>query len=187
MEERNFAFQNRLQTFSIVNIDHIDTSSFFSDAFVHFQSRIEPIIETQYLIKIGTSFLVKFEKTVIDEEGERKETQDMYLNTTAEIVDFETDLKSFYDEYIVSAQNKKIEEVELRGSGFSLKEIIELNIQVSSFDPCSGASYIELPKFLTNKKATILTLATHRLLQAVNNFHSSTIRGPTRIKQEIAS
>lgn len=155
VEERNFAFQNRLQTFSIMNIDHIDTNSFFSDAFNYFETRIQAIVQTHYLIKIGTSFLAKFEKKVIGEEGERTESQEIFLNTTAEIVDFETNLRTFYDEYVVSALNKKVEEVELRGSGFTLAQIIELNIQVSSYDPYAGASYINLPKFLQDKKAII--------------------------------
>lgn len=71
VEERDIAFQNRLQSFSITNIDHIDTNTFFDDAFVHFESRIKTILDTHYLIKVGTCFLVKFEKTVVDEDGEK--------------------------------------------------------------------------------------------------------------------
>lgn len=50
---------------------------------------------------------------------------------------------------------QKIEDIEIRGSGFSLSEIKELNIQVSRFEPCPGSSYIDLPKFLKLKHAII--------------------------------
>lgn len=56
VEERNFAFQNRLHTFSIVNIDHIDTNAFFSDAFAHFESAITTILDTHYLVKLAQVF-----------------------------------------------------------------------------------------------------------------------------------
>lgn len=155
VEERNFAFQNRLQTFSIVNDSHTAVLEFFNDAYEEFKLRVKPVIETNLLIKIGASFCARFEKRIQTEQGERTESQNMYLNTKAEIVDFETDLREFYDEYIVRSMNRKIDDVQLRGSGFSLAEILELNIQLSSFDPCSGSSYIKTPKFLENKKAIV--------------------------------
>lgn len=49
----------------------------------------------------------------------------------------------------------KVEETELRGSGFKLLNIIDLNVQVSRFSPLAGSSYIKLPEYLANKKAII--------------------------------
>lgn len=79
----------------------------------------------------------------------------MYLQSNTEIVDFDTDLKDFYDEYVMNYLKNKINEVELRGSGFSLSEIIELEVQTSSFNPYNGASFIHLPKKLENRKGVI--------------------------------
>lgn len=155
LEERHFAFQNRLQTFSIVNHGHIDLREFFNDAFQCFQSRIEPILQTYSLIKVGTCFCAIFEKIVMTDEGERYERQSLYIHTTASVVDFESDLAQFYDELIVSFVINKIDDIHLRGSGFSLSEIKELNVQVSRFEPIAGLSYIELPKYLKHKQAII--------------------------------
>lgn len=120
LEERNFAFQNRLQTFSIVNKGHIDLKEFFDDSFTLFENRISQLLEIHYLVKIGCCFSASFEKVVITDDGEKKENQDLYLHTRAEIVDFETNLKSFYGEYVVGYVMQKIDDVELRGSGFKL-------------------------------------------------------------------
>lgn len=155
IQERDIAFRNRLQTFSIVNRDHIDVSAFLNDAFSHIQTRIEDVLRTQFIIKVGVSLVANFEKTVLTENGEKQESQTMYLNTSSEIIDFETNLREYYDEYIVDFLLRKIEDVELRGSGFALSEIIELNIQISSYEPYTGSSYIKMPVGLEFKRAVI--------------------------------
>lgn len=109
------------------------------------------MIETHFLVKIAAVFVANFQKTV----GEEIEIQKFHLWSSTEIVDFETDLKSFYDNYVSTSINHRIDDLELRGSGFSLSEILELNIQISSFDPCSGSAYIPLPKILQSKRAII--------------------------------
>lgn len=155
LEERDFAFQNRLQTFSIVNNGHIDVKPFFDDSYNLFETRVSQIIETHYIVKVGCCFSAVFKKVEITNEGEKIKYQNLYLHTRAEIVDFETNLKSFYEESIVGYVMEKIDDVELRGSGFKLDEIKELNIQVSKFDPFGGASFIELPEHLEKKRAII--------------------------------
>lgn len=156
LEMRDSAFQNRLQTFSIVNSDHQDLHEFFRAAIEHFELRINELLDVHYLLKINASFVGNFEKTFIGEdEGQVIESQKIYLNTRTEIIDFETDLRTFYREYIVDIIDQKIEDIELRGSGFALAEIVELNVQVSSYDPCSGSTYIQLPKYLQDKHAII--------------------------------
>lgn len=155
VEERNFAFQNRLQTFSIVNKGHIDVQQFFDDSYILFEKEISDLVEKHYIIKIASCFCAVFEKEVITDDGPKKETEQLYLHTRTEMIDFETSLNSFYVEYIVGNIMQKIDDVELRGSGFKLSEIKELNIQVSRYDPFAGASFIELPEYLQKKRAVI--------------------------------
>lgn len=156
VELRDFAFQNRLQTFSIVNLNHQDLHEFFRASVEHFELRINELLDVHYLLKVCVSFVGNFEKTFIDDEGGRAvESQKIYLNTRTEIIDFETDLRTFFREYIVNIVDQKIEDIELRGSGFALAEIVELNVQVSSYDPCAGSTYIPLPKYLQDKHAII--------------------------------
>lgn len=156
IENRDFAFENRLSTFSIVNRGHIDVKSFFADAFEHFQSQIYATLDTQYIIKVAVCFRAIFEKRTVTSENEEKvERQEIYLHSSAEIVDFETPLREYYNESIVEYIEKRIEAVELRGSGFTLSEIVELNVQISSFAPYAGCSYVQTPKKLNNKKAII--------------------------------
>lgn len=131
LQEQNFAFQNRLESFSIVNRNHIDVREFLNDGFPLIQTAVTRVLNEHFLIKVGACFSAIFEKIVITNEGEKRETQTLYLHTKAEIIDFETNLNEFYEEYITQFILQKIEEVELRGSGFKLSEIEELNIQIS--------------------------------------------------------
>lgn len=155
LEERNVVFQNRLQTFALVNNEHIDIREFFDDAFILFLKRIKSILDEHFIIKIAACFCAIFQKTVATEEGEKKETQTIYLHTRSEIVDFETDLTEHYEQNIVQFVLKKIDDIQLQGSGFSLSEIKDLNVQVGSFEPYAGSTFIDLPKELKNKRAII--------------------------------
>lgn len=151
IQERNFAFANRLHSFSIVNHGYLGLRDFFAAAFPFFEQNASVVINVNHLVKISACFIAKFEKTIASDEGDRIETQILYLKTRNEVVDFETDLKFFYDDEMVPAINQRIDDVELRGSGFRLAAIQELNIQLSAFDPLSGSSYIPLPAFLQKK------------------------------------
>lgn len=107
VEERDFAFQNRLQTFSVVNKGHIDIREFFADAFILIERKINPILDELYIVKVSACLCAIFEKSSMTENGEKMETQTIYIHTKTEIVDFETDLKEFYDEFVVSHILKK--------------------------------------------------------------------------------
>lgn len=152
---RESAFENRLHTFAVINRGHIDIKEFMNDAFHYFETEINPIVLDNCIVNVSACLIAVYEKIVVTEEGEKKETQTIYLHTTTELIDFETDLKEFYDETIVADIIKRIDDIQLRGSGFTLSAINELNIQVSSFQPFPGSSYIELPKFLKDKHAII--------------------------------
>lgn len=154
--EKEVAFLNRLQSFSIVNQGFTKLDEFFAAALDSFATRVSTIIDEQTIVVVGTCFVGEYAKSVFDENGQMLvEKQKLYTHTPPIVVDFETNIEEHFTESIVKVLNNKIEERELRGSGFKLLEIIEINIQVSSFAPLAGSSYIKLPKFLHNKKAIV--------------------------------
>lgn len=101
IEERESAFENRLTTFRIKNNGHIDLSEFFEDAFAFFEPMVESLTDVHYMIKVSVCFHGVFEKKVIENNTESSVTQPMYLHTNAEIVDFDTNLQTFYREQVV--------------------------------------------------------------------------------------
>lgn len=98
LEERDFAFQNRLQSFSIVNNGHIDVKPFLEEAFNFFGKRIEKLLEEHFIIRVGCCFSGVFEKEVMTSENLEVVKQEFFLHTRSEMIDFETSLSSFYTE-----------------------------------------------------------------------------------------
>lgn len=157
VQNRDFAFQNRLKTFSIVNHGHSNLDDFFADALDSFITKMNTIIDEQTIVVVAACFLGEFVKMSIGESSgaAQYEKQNVYTHTVGKIIDFETVLSDYFNESVVTTVKNRIEESELRGSGFTLSKIIELNIQVSSFEPLAGSSFIPLPQFLSAKKSVV--------------------------------
>lgn len=100
LKELQNAFQNRLKTFSLVNIGHSDINHFMLDAFKYFQEQISLILTNETIIKVGACFSAVFEKINVLPDIEVKEKQTVYIQTRTLIVDFETYLWDFFNEYI---------------------------------------------------------------------------------------
>lgn len=56
---------------------------------------------------------------------------------------------------IVSYVNKKVDDVMVEGSGFTLSRIIRLTVQIFKHEPLRGSGFISLPKSLKNKKSIL--------------------------------
>lgn len=155
-EERNSAFQRRLITFAVVNVEHIDIREFLEDAFSHIQTQISKLIEIHTLVKVNAVFKAVFSKLLVNsDEGEKVEQQTIYIHSRNTIIDFETDLSEYYQDSIVTHILDKVDDVTMRGSGFSLSEIDEMLVQVNEFQPIGGSSYINLPAALVKKRAIV--------------------------------
>lgn len=154
-QERDSAFCRRLQTFAIINISHVDCRLFLEDVFTHFKSQLEKILEDQFIVKVNCCFSAVFSKKSISDNKEVEEKQTSHIWTFTQMIDFETNLLEFYNEYIMGYILQKIDDTVLKGSGFTLCEIVEMVVQVNQYDPIAGSSYIPLPKVLATKTAVV--------------------------------
>lgn len=155
-QDRPSAFQQRIQTFAVVNLNHIDIRAFLNDAFFYFKRQIQQVLEHQYLIKISACLKLNFTKTVVAADGTTaNENQTIFIHTRTSVIDFESNLQEFYTELIVDYIFQMVDDVVMRGSGFTLLEINELTVQVNQFEPIAGATYIPTPKALQSKKAIV--------------------------------
>jgi len=66
----------------------------------------------------------------------------------------ETNLDEFW-EGEVDKLAARLEAVEIEGSGFSLKQINSLQININKYCPLKASSYLDLPEFIKNKQAVI--------------------------------
>lgn len=59
LENRKTAFVNRIMSFAILNLEHIDITLFLGDAFTIFQNKIKAFLNVQHIIKVGACLIVE--------------------------------------------------------------------------------------------------------------------------------
>lgn len=154
-EQRESAFNRRLYSFAIVNLEHIDIRDFLTDAFEYFDSEVRGLLGGHLIIKLSGCFSAEFEKIIQTSENELREKQTIYIHTCNLIIDSESDLTQIYEEDITKYILSQIDSVIMQGSGFSLSQIKELTIQVSRYEPLRASSFVETPKDLVKKNAIV--------------------------------
>lgn len=183
MEFCERAFNERMLTFVVININHIDIEQFLEDAFEYYESEIRSVLDVRSSIKVMTCLHLTLKKSILnfpngienqinssnrdpndddsDFEMEMQETrpqrleiyQDLFVHTEHEIIQRGSDLNEIYDESVIYMSLLKYDEAMMNGSGFSLHEINSMEIQINYHDPLRGSSYIETPKYLAEKKS----------------------------------
>lgn len=155
-QERRSAFRKRLLAFAVVNLEHIDVRTFLDDAFQHFELKINRTLGELHMLKVNVCLKLLFHKVTVTPEGtETTENQTIYIHTITYSVDSSVDLRVFYNEMIKTYILTRIDDVVMRGSGFTLSRIEELTVQVNQHEPLFGTSYIKTPKYLESKKAIL--------------------------------
>lgn len=165
LQIRGSAFNKRIYTFSLVNKEHIDVEDFLNDAFDLYHSEMINILDEHNMVKSSTIFVVEFEKDVqsTDENGQPdsdvyKVKETAYFHTSNKLISLEDDLNKHYNENVMEEVREGIENSAFRGSGFALSRIIRLDVQICSYEPLKGSSYIQLPLQLQLKKAVVNVL-----------------------------
>lgn len=155
VEEREWAFQHRLQSFAIVNNHYWDLAAFLRAAYPHFTQRLAASLRQHCSIKVSASLVANFEKITHHEGGSTRTIQKLYMHTKVKQADLGTNLIIWYDDHITAPLISRIDDANLQSSGLTLHEILELNIKVALFDPLHGSSYMPLPSFLKYKGAIV--------------------------------
>lgn len=188
MEFRERAFNNRMLTFVLVNLNHIDIEQFLNESFEYYENEIRSVLDVHASLKVKTCLHLTLSKPIVntqngnqsenlnqsnvndesqddsDFEMEMRETnverlqayQDLFIHTEHEIIQRNMDLHEKYDESVVYASLLKFEEALLSGSGFALSSINSMEIQINYHDPLRGSSYMKTPKFLAEKKLSLM-------------------------------
>lgn len=124
------------------------------------------------MVKSMSIFVAEFEKKILkvyENENENENStsdnsasgsedvikQTLYFATSNKLIGLDTDMNVHFQVNVIDEIVKCIDETAIRGSGFTLARIIELNVQISSYVPLSGSSYIATPEHLVRKKALI--------------------------------
>lgn len=162
LQIRKSAFNKRIHTFSLVNNEHIDIDDFLNDAFDLYHAEMGEILNKHNMVKSYAIFVAEFEKDVqsTDENGQpggevQKVKETAYFHTSNVLISVDVDLNKHYNDKIIEEVREGVENSAFRGSGFTLSRIIRMDIQICSYEPLEGSSFIELPLQLQSKKAIV--------------------------------
>ncbi|KAL7292276.1 hypothetical protein TKK_0013887 [Trichogramma kaykai] len=143
-------FRSAVRMGEIVNNTHVNVGVFVSDCFPLFKIKTEEIVVKQP-IKCYCVLELEFKSPRIGDE----KLIIKWLHTNAMIIFETTNLSEWYDEYVKAYIDKRIDSFCENGSGWTVNRIIKLTVVVLNYEPFKGASFIPLPKQISNKGATV--------------------------------
>lgn len=177
LEVSQRAFSGRIHTFAIVNKEHVDIKAFFADAYRFYESELTRTIEQFEMVKTRSVFLVEFKKAkttttttessnsdeISNENRNSTDDQDddnfiketFYAPTSNQLIGLETNLSEHYKRNVVEEATAALERAEFCGSGYTFSRIIRLDVEVCSYRPLGGSSYIATPCAIRRKRAVI--------------------------------
>lgn len=145
------AFRSRIISYKVSAIsetEKISLDSFFESCKDKIKKLLDDALEKHVSIKVNFEHFASFL---------------MFKNDTTEIKSFGTknvilhmnnDFDSIYGR-IVNSIKKKIESFQERDSGWTFLNNSYVEVNVNKYQPLRGSSFIDLPKFIKNKKACL--------------------------------
>ncbi|XP_051168414.1 uncharacterized protein LOC127286143 [Leptopilina boulardi] len=146
------AFDGRLQTSAVMNLDYMDINEFLDDAFSLFQVNIQKALNRYGPIKVYTVLGAKFIKDSVN--GIEKSELKTFIAKTEAILST-TPLDEWYNVNIKQVTLKRIEEFQQKESNWKLNSIERLEVNINKYNPMRASSYINLPSAINRKHACI--------------------------------
>lgn len=148
MADLESAFRNRIKTGVVINLVHKNLISFLDD--VRDLVSIKEAQSVRDSVKVNATLRCKFLK-----KDDNTEDVKHFHVKTFEIL-LSTDLLKTFNEKIRDQMLVKVEEFAEEKSGWTLREILTININVNKYDPLWAGdytTYVGLPSSIIEKKA----------------------------------
>lgn len=145
------AFNKKIRTFIITNKKHKDPENFLSDCLDIFRRRLRITLNKDVAVKVNATFCGQFQNQKKNEIISEKK----YFTTSNAPIFRNTNLPEWFNTEIQIPIMKELEEFQERDSGWTLSNVVELEITISKYTLLLGSSYIELPEAIKKKEACI--------------------------------
>ncbi|KFM71739.1 hypothetical protein X975_17934, partial [Stegodyphus mimosarum] len=147
---KEHAFNKRLLTYALRNMENIlELKEFLNSKRNEVYYLIEEKLK-ENSAKVNFQVNCVYERKVNEEIVEKN----FAFKTKNKIILLPTDISVVFNEAI-DKLIKESEDLEAKDSGWSLKEIIDLEIRLNKYIPLRGSTYLELPRALQSRKAII--------------------------------
>nr|CAI5835616.1 unnamed protein product [Callosobruchus analis] len=150
-EDSQSAFHNRIHTRVITNIKHKDPTHFLEDSKAIFERRIQSVIKKNSAVKVNVAFCGEF----VISKADKVITEFKYFMTSNSPIYQDTNIREWFDSKATHPIMKQLQEFQEKDSGWALKRVVNLGVNINLFNPMRGSSYIRLPPQIRNKKACV--------------------------------
>ena len=146
-------FQGRICTGTIVNLVHKNFISFLNDSKIASTKVPTNVFRNHGNLKVNVVLACKFS---IMKKGELIE-KTKFFNTRNEMILPATDIPKSFNENVIDRLLIKVEDFQERDSGWTLREILNLVVNMNRYDPIHGgfSTFVELPADVQEKKAVV--------------------------------
>lgn len=153
----NSAFNRRVREFEILNHGYKNIEEFLLSAFEIYRLQLSQAVAEFNLIKTVSYFNAEFERSFhVDHQSDvLTEKRDIHIPTKNHVISSSTDLHDHFLNHVFNYIVRKVDEVLIEGSGFTLSRIEHLHVQIFKYEPLRGSGDIELPKKLKNKRSIV--------------------------------
>ena len=125
------AFENRIKTGVITNRRHLDLLTFMKDAKKQFIVKVTEALEEHPALKVNTVLAAEY--TIVKDNEETVDIK--YFNTKTAPIYSTTDLNEWFVMNVQQPIDTEMEEFQERESGWSLKSILNLVINIYKYNP----------------------------------------------------
>lgn len=146
-EDGKSAFQKRVQTGIITNLKHSDPMNFLADCCSVFKRKFDSLRQNHFALKINATFCGKFiinKCDMVEEEDKYIQTENAIIYRDDVLKDLSgTVLAEWFNDNVTNKILRELDEFQEKGSGWALKSIVNLALNINKFTPQSQLGKIE--------------------------------------------
>ena len=164
-------FQSRIHTGTIVNLVHKDLISFLNDAKTTSTKRLTNVLRNHGNLKVNVVLACKCS---IMKNGELIE-ETKFFNRRNEMIFPAIDIPEWFNENVIDRLLIKVEDFQERDSGWTMREILNLVVNMNRYDPIHGgfSTFVDLSADVQEKKAVVNIKNRDEFRFFVGRYHSS--------------
>ena len=167
-DDINSAFDSRIKPGVISNHQHLDITTVLEDARAMFIGKIETALKEHNALKVNAVLAAEYTNVTVNDNEETVEI--FHFNTKNAPIYRTTDLSQWFTVNVEQPILRDMEEFLERDSGWTLRSILTLAVNINKFNPMRGNSYIPLPDVV--KKRRSASMSKTRTISASSGLYS---------------
>lgn len=142
------AFKSRVLTGAVINVNYIEPKRFLEDAKDIVLARVRENLERHSCLKVNTVFNGEFIDANSTIAAKSIATRNHPLFALS-------DLEEWYDKNVIEKTLADLEEFQERNSGWALRRIFDITVNLNKFNPMRAGCWTEIPESIRAKGAII--------------------------------